>query len=86
MTKTITEIKALSRTLSARAIRNLASIMDDKKQPAASRVSAAVALLDRGWGRPAQAISGDADNPLQVEVTQIVRTIVDPRDGGVEEL
>ena len=28
-------------------------------------VPAAVALLDRGWGKPKQTIQGDAENPIQ---------------------
>lgn len=31
------------------------------------RVPAAIALLDRGWGKPAQMISGDANRPLIVD-------------------
>jgi hypothetical protein len=34
-------------------------MMVDKKEPAAARVRAAEALLDRGWGRPAQQINGE---------------------------
>lgn len=35
------------------------------------RVAAATALLDRGWGRPAQSVtlSGDADSPLHLSVS-----------------
>lgn len=38
------------------ALQTLAGIMRDKKQPSASRVSAATAILDRGYGRPPQAV------------------------------
>jgi hypothetical protein len=30
--------------------------MKDESKPAAARVGAAIAILDRGWGRPAQAV------------------------------
>jgi hypothetical protein len=33
-------------------VRTLAGIMKERRAPAAARVSAAVALLDRGWGKP----------------------------------
>ena len=33
--------------------------MMDDKEPAAARVRAAEALLDRAWGKPAQQISGE---------------------------
>ena len=36
--------------------------MMDDKEPAAARVRAAEALLDRGWGKPAQQISGEFIN------------------------
>jgi hypothetical protein len=34
-------------------------IMKERRAPAAARVSAAIALLDRGWGKPQQAIEMD---------------------------
>jgi hypothetical protein len=46
------------------AIDTLASIMRDPKAPAAARVSAAQALLDRGYGKPAQAIEVSAEPDL----------------------
>jgi hypothetical protein len=46
------------------AIDVLAAIMRDPKAPAAARVSAAQALLDRGYGKPAQAIEVDAGPDL----------------------
>jgi len=50
------------------------------------RVPAAIALLDRGWGRPAQAITGENGQPIAIDfrwadstptivVTQSARTI-----------
>lgn len=42
--------------------------------PLATSVQAAVALLDRGWGKPTQTIAGDADaGPVIVEIIQRVR-------------
>src|SRR5580704_1498357 len=45
-----------ARELTLDAIDTLAAIMKDPKAPAAARISAAVALLDRGHGRPNQAV------------------------------
>jgi len=53
--------------------------LDQPKAPAAARVHAAVALLDRGWGRPKQTVGGDLENPLAVKVTAIEHTIVHPK-------
>lgn len=44
--------------------------MQSNAQPAA-RVAAANALLDRGWGKAAQVLTGDEDGgPLQVNVVR----------------
>lgn len=44
----------------------------------AARVSAAQAILDRGWGKPTQPIAGDGDAPA---IQVIRRVIVDPAHG-----
>jgi len=31
------------------------------------RVSAAVALLDRGWGKPVQMVAGDPERPIAID-------------------
>ena len=54
--------------------------MKDKGASKQARVNAANALLDRGWGKPTQPLSGDDDAPA---IQFIKRVIVDPgnRDG-----
>jgi hypothetical protein len=59
MAKTPTDIRSLARSHTAKAIRTLAGIMNEPRAPASARVSAAVALLDRGWGKPQQAVEMD---------------------------
>jgi len=59
MAKAPIEIRSLARSHTASAIKTLAGIMNEKKAPAAARVSAAQALLDRGWGKPVQPLDGD---------------------------
>jgi hypothetical protein len=54
MAKTPTDIRSLARSHTAKAIRVLAGIVNAGRAPAAARVSAAIALLDRGWGKPEQ--------------------------------
>jgi hypothetical protein len=63
--KTLTEI---AREHTPEAIQALADALADESVTA--RISAATALLDRGWGRPAQSVtvSGDAENPLALSV------------------
>jgi hypothetical protein len=75
MAKSLTEIKSLARQHTARAIAVLAGIMDEPKAPMAARVAAANSLIDRGWGKAAQAITGgdEDDNPLRLIVTGVKR-------------
>ena len=77
MSKTPTQIKSLARGHTETAITVLAGIMNQTQAPHAARVSAATALLDRGWGKPAQAIVGgdEDDNAIKLIVTGV------PRDG-----
>lgn len=81
MAKTPTEIRSLARGHTEAAINCLAGIMNKETAPEAARISAATALLDRGWGKPTQPIGGDEDSPLKV-IHKIERVIVDKnRDG-----
>ena len=61
MAKAPTEIRSLARSHTASAIKTLAGIMNEKKAPAAARVSAAQALLDRGWGKAPQPLDGNGE-------------------------
>jgi hypothetical protein len=54
--KLYADVKAAARELTQDAIDVLAAIMRDPRAPAAARVSAASAVLDRGHGKPAQAV------------------------------
>jgi hypothetical protein len=57
------DLRALARTHTVAAIEALAAALADPR----TRVAAAVALLDRGHGRPAQLLAGDGeDGPVQV--------------------
>lgn len=47
----------LSRQYSLAAIRTLATIMDDKDEPAAVRVRCAEILIERGYGKAAQSVT-----------------------------
>ena len=63
----IAEVRELARAHTGAAIETLASIMTNTKSAPAARVSAANALLDRGYGKPPQHqhITG-ADGPQYV--------------------
>lgn len=59
-------VQALAIEQTEMAISTLVDIASDGRNPAAARVSAASTLLDRGWGKPAQPVTGDPDEPLVV--------------------
>ena len=60
--KIIEDIRHLAREHTETAINALVHIAEKGKQESA-RVAAASALLDRGWGKPTQPLSGDKDAP-----------------------
>ena len=74
MAKAPTEIRSLARSHTKKALKVLVGVMEQEEAPSSARVAAAQALLDRGWGKPAQAIigGGDDDAPLQVVVKNFV--------------
>lgn len=76
MAKAPIEIRSLARAHTASAIKTLAGIMNEKKAPAAARVSAAQALLDRGWGKSPQPLDGDGEGGAINVIAEIRRTIV----------
>ena len=57
--KVVAEVKELARAHTGEAIETLVSIMNNPKAAPAARVSAANALLDRGYGKPPQHITGE---------------------------
>jgi hypothetical protein len=52
--KVVGEVRDLARAHTETALNTLVSIASNPRYPPAARVSAASALLDRGYGRPAQ--------------------------------
>jgi hypothetical protein len=58
------DVKAAARELTEDAIDTLATVMKNPKAPAAARISAAQAILDRGYGKPPQAIDVNAEPDL----------------------
>lgn len=79
MAKAPTEIRSLARSHTDAAINTLVGIMNQPEAPHAARVSAAQAVLDRGWGKPAQAIiGGDEDDPAIRVINKIELVPVEP--------
>jgi hypothetical protein len=55
------------------AIETLALILKNPKAPAAARIAAATALLDRGWGKPPQQIEAVAAQLIHEDWVDIWR-------------
>lgn len=58
----IREVQELAKQQTENAVEALVSIMGNEKSNASARVQAAVALLDRGWGRPKQSVDVKVDH------------------------
>jgi hypothetical protein len=69
----VKEVQELARVYTEDAIQTLAEICKSKKSPPAARVAAASALLDRGFGKPAQAITGEGGGAVKIEFTDETR-------------
>jgi hypothetical protein len=79
MAKSLIEIRSIARSHTRTAVNVLVGIMRSKDATAAARVSAANAILDRGWGKAAQPLEGGKDGALEL-VHRIERVIVHPKN------
>ena len=52
-------MKAAARDLTLYAMETLKNAMVDQKAPWSARIAAAIAILDRGWGKPTQAVKAN---------------------------
>lgn len=64
----IRDLKEAAKAHTRQALNTLVSVMNDSSAPQASRITAAVALLDRGWGKPQQNIEA------KIEATDMAKT------------
>jgi len=81
MAKAPIEIRSLARQHTEEAINALLRIIRKVDATDSAVVAASSAILDRGWGKPAQPIDGDGEGgPIAIQA--IVRKIVDPSSGS----
>jgi hypothetical protein len=74
MAKIPANIRSLARSHTTIAIDTLSGIAKGGTNEGA-RVHAACALLDRGWGKPAQPVDGDGEGgPIVVEIVYRTRS------------
>jgi hypothetical protein len=76
--RTLTEIRSLARSHTRTALRVLVGIMRSDDATPAVRLSAANAILDRGWGKSAQPIESGEEGVETIH--RVERVIVRPDD------
>lgn len=79
MAKAVTEIRSLARSHTRTALNVLVGVMRSKDATAAARVTAATAILDRGWGKASQAVQNGDSGALEL-IHRIERVIVHPEN------
>ena len=67
--KELKNVLAQARRISPVALRVLKKILNDKSAGNQVKVSAASVVLDRAWGKPAQAITGADGGPAVMKFT-----------------
>jgi Family of unknown function (DUF5681) len=75
--RVVAEVKELAREHTGKAVETLVSIMTNTKAAPTARVSAANALLDRGYGngKPPQHISGEGGPSYVVRLPEPCKTV-----------
>jgi hypothetical protein len=76
------EIREIARQHTDGAIETLVRVMGDKEASPSAQVAAASALLDRGWGRPAQTIDANINN--QESFSDVLRRISESKQAEKE--
>ncbi|MGD0846793.1 hypothetical protein [Bradyrhizobium sp.] len=83
--RTITEIRSLARSHTRTALNVLVGVMRSKDATATAKVSAANAILDRGWGKATQPIENGDDGALEL-IHRIERIIVHAENRDSENI
>lgn len=84
MAKSLTEIRSAARTHTDLAIRTLKEVCSSKQSPPNARVSAAVALLDRGWGKPEQYIDVTSRTVREISDAELIAIAAGSSEGAAE--
>jgi hypothetical protein len=75
--RAITDIRSLARGATRLAIKTLTGVCSCPEAPHGARVQAAVALLDRGWGKPQQDHSLSGNQEILVTIRHLVEGSAD---------
>lgn len=79
--KATASLRDIARQYTDEAIDGLVAVLRDDGEPAAARVAAANSILDRGYGKPSQILSGDEEGGPVSLVTKIELIGVRPGEG-----
>jgi hypothetical protein len=71
--KIVADVKAAAREHTQVALDTLKAVMSDAKAPPAARVSAATAMLDRGWGRAKETVDANVGVSLEALILASMR-------------
>jgi hypothetical protein len=66
MARSVTEIRPLARSHTRTALNVLVAVMRNTKATPPARIAAANAILDRGWGKAAQAIENGDEGAFEL--------------------
>jgi len=69
------EIRSLARSHTEACINALAKIVTSPKAPESARAIAANSLLDRGWGKAPQQLTGADGGDIQIVIRQIIENV-----------
>jgi hypothetical protein len=67
------EVKALARSHCKVAVEKLAALMESEDEK--TRIAACNSILDRGLGKPAQAITGGDEDDLPLKVEGVLKLV-----------
>ena len=79
--RSLTEIRSLARGHTRTALKVLVGIMRSDEATPAVRLSAANAILDRGWGKAAQPVENGEEGAVET-IHRVERVIVRPEDAA----
>lgn len=85
--KVIKEIQELARDHCSDALKTLVSIHKSAKASPAARVSAAIAILERGYGKPTQTINASVKrlDPATLSDAELAALVADDSSEGTAE-
>jgi hypothetical protein len=76
--KVLSEVREAARKHTLAAIDTLLAILRDEQEDARARVAAVNAILDRGWGKPAQSLEVDTRHQWSGEEIVLVTSAYAP--------